>query len=236
MTDPLDSDKTSSVNEPTHDSSLLYNTADSDSVFSIKIDEQIIKHEEQVNTTDETTFCASAIVLVEEKLWSLTNSDGLFRTYVSVNPLPFAPSPLFVEKLCAIVHTSPEKIIKVMFDPSSSFLRTMHRRQNGSNKTSFPNKVVNVVNNHNMVFYSTEKKLYPLQPREYLTRKIWMKLFSGSYLSVFDQTERDPNSAFTRTTLENAVRGRKEGALLCQVSERTSGNGKYTVQPHPKLS
>ena len=114
-------------------------------------------------------------------------------------------------KIChGVVETSPEELLAWLWHNESNQSKASHVKQNGSDSSKFPNKVVCRINDHSNINYSCRKLGAPLAARDWLTRGIWRKIDSDSYMLIFKSiADDDPDvpQSFQKTSLENVVRG-----------------------------
>jgi len=115
-----------------------------------------------------------------------------------------------IGKCHGVVETSPEELLAWLWHNESNQSKASHVKQNGSDSSKFPNKVVCRINDHSNINYSCRKLGAPLAARDWLTRGIWRKIDSDSYMLIFKSiADDDPDvpQSFQKTSLENVVRG-----------------------------
>ena len=106
--------------------------------------------------------------------------------------------------------------------------RKAHIAANGPDSSKYPNKTIRTINNHHKINYSCRKLPPPMNPREWLTRNIIQRVDDNTikYLctSIQDDDPDFPPSSFTKTTMENIVRGESCSQSPPALSENSFGH------------
>ena len=109
-----------------------------------------------------------------------------------------------------VVQTSPEDLLAYMYLTDTHEARATHIAANGPDSSKYPNKKIHTINDHHHITYSCRKLPPPLNPRDWLTRKIFHQPDAATInyfsTSIYDDDPDLPPS-FTKTTLTNIVRG-----------------------------
>ena len=131
--------------------------------------------------------------------------DSLFFTkFVSIK------EGIFIGTCTGVVQTFPENLLAYMYLTDTHQARETHIAANGQDSSKYPFKTIHVVNDHQKINYSCRKLPPPLNPRDWLTRKIFHQPDAATInyfsTSIYDDDPDLPPS-FTKTTLTNIVRG-----------------------------
>jgi len=101
--------------------------------------------------------------------------------------------------------------------------REAHVAANGPDSSKYQNKTIRVINDHHQIFYSCRKLPPPLKARDWLTRNLFQRVNANTIkyfsTSIHDDDPDIPPGSFTKTTMENIVRGEFRSVSACLVGK-----------------
>jgi len=158
----------------------------------------LFPHEEAILTKAEQTLSTSKD---EEEIID----DNLFFSKVVGFKVGIG-----IRTCTGVVQTSPEELTAFMYETDTHEARDAHIAANGPDNSKYPNKTIRVVNDHHKITYSCRKLPPPMKARWWLSRCIFRQVDEDTFILFYSPVaDDDPDlpPSFTKTTLNNAIRG-----------------------------
>ena len=162
--------------------------------------------------------------IVHTSDWSRLDDNIFFPKWVVID------QGLAIGKCFGIVQTTPEDLLAWMYQTDSNQNKEKHIRQNGPDKSKYPDGEILRLNTHHRITYSCRKLPSPIAARDWLARGIWFRVDSDNYNFLYKSIEDDdPDlpSNFKRSTLQNVVRG--ELTAFYEFKRLPFGQTKFTM-------
>jgi len=127
--------------------------------------------------------------LLSEQINAVTQGDSSRKTTrlptkLSLNNSEESTKLTYWAKCDGIVHASPEDVIAHLFDTESSHSAIRHIKRNGDDNTRYPYGIIQRVNPHHHLVYSCQRMNFPLNPRDFYSRKLWKRLSPDCYIFI----------------------------------------------------
>jgi len=149
----------------------------------------------------------SKITQVEQTLNSTKNEEELDDNLFFPKLVSHAEDGNIIGSVTGIVQTNPENLLAYTYLTTTHQAHDAHIASNGQDSSKYPSKTIHVVNDHHNIHYTCRKLPPPLKPRDWLTRQIFHKPNENTIKYYSFSIEDNSPFSFTKTTLENIVRG-----------------------------